>query len=374
MKGSRMSDENPLAADYLTNVGTDVNEFRKKQREVQQFEVDNRHDDMIRRKEELAVHESIDPTKMSPEKIKSIQKSSTNYLTGAKNSKPFLMDEFRGKIPYFSQNLIVLAAETGQGKSTIAANLAFHALLQGQKVLIVTNEENPSDCYNRVTCLTRGWPYNNHEDFTDEQIQFFDENIPRLAQRMVVIDDFHSGAMGQTTTLEGIKAIFDPLVEKGHDYDIIVLDYYQNVAISSKNPKLNDWQVQDLFVKYINQVKNVIGCPLITVAQKKKAKKDEELSFKELIEGRKTISNAATCVVELKVNKKELSTTFKIVKSRFANAVGEEIKVGFDKGKYVRHTPEFAAQVLARNERKQMSDVHKLGSIFDKEKDDEKTE
>lgn len=343
----------------LTNVGVDQSELRKKQREIHEYDVDNKYEDMERRKEEMKINSSIDLTVRNMERIKQVQGSSTGYLMSARDSKVFLHDDFRGKIPYFKKNLILLAAETGQGKSTISANLTFHALQQGQKVLVITNEEDPADVYNRVSCLIRGWSYTKHEEFTDEQIEFFNKNIDALSHRMTVVDDNYSGGMGQTTTIEGMEAIFNSLLEKGHEYDVIIIDYYQNVDRSNKNPNAVDWQVQGMFAKLLDRMKIVVGAPIILLAQKKRAKKDEELSYKELVEGRKTISNAATCVAEISVDKSMFKTVFKVVKSRFAEAIGEEIEVGFNKGKYVKWSTEFMNKALTRKEQRDRASMLK---------------
>lgn len=352
-------------------IGVDRLALQKKQTKIWEYEISNKFDDIEKRKEDLVINASIDPTKANPDRIKRIQQNSEEYLLAAQNAKVFLYDDFAGKVPYFQKNLILLAAETGQGKSTVSANLAFHALTQGQKVLVITNEEDPADVYNRVSCLIKGWSYTKHENFTRDQIDFFNSNIETLSQRMVVVDDGYSNRTGQTTTIEGMEAIFNALHTKQHDYDVIIIDYYQNVSISTKDPKKVDWQVQDLFVKLLDSVKNYIRAPIILLAQKKRAKKDEEVYYKELVEGRKSISNAATCVVEISTDKSMCKTSFRVAKSRFAEAVGETIAVGFDKGKYIPWTSEFQTQALLRKERIEHSKVLKQSMNGEGKKNEE---
>ncbi len=347
--------------DAFTDVTTELSETVDKQKEIFKYETDNKYEDIERRKEELRINESINLDSMDPEYIKKAQEDSTDYLMGARESKVFINNSFKGKIPYFNKNLILLAAQTGQGKSTISANLAYHALFQGQKILTITNEENTSDVYNRVSCLCRGWSYTDHENFSDEQIKFFHDNIKSLSQRMMVIDDNYNGGIGQTTTIEGIEAIFNSILKNHKKYGVIIIDYYQNIDRSTRNPGLVDWQVQGMFVKLIDKIKNIIGCPIVLLAQKKLAKEGEGLSYKELVEGRKTISNAATCVAEITVDKSMLKTCFTIKKSRFADSIGDVIEVGFNKGKYVEWTPEFRNQALIRRDRKNHNEM--IGKI-----------
>ena len=275
-----------------------------------------------------------------------------DYLLRARKSKVFLNDAFRGKVPYFARNIILAAAETGSGKSTISSNLTKTAIVQGLKVLVLTNEENPGDVYNRITCLLKGWQYSQHEKFSDEQIQTFKDNIPILSKRLTVIGDSYEGRTNCTTSIEGIEAILNSLIKTKADFDLIIIDYYQNIDKSVKVPSLVDWQVQYRFCKFLDQYKNKSNATLVVLAQKKPSNKDKELPFKEAIEGRKSILNVATCALNVIKDVDNYCTLFEIKKSRFNDCMGETIRVGFSKGEYVPYTIEFRNQAQIMKQEK----------------------
>jgi hypothetical protein len=79
-------------------------------------------------------------------------------------------------------------------------------------------------------------------------------------------------------------------------------------------------------------------------------KEDENLPFKEAIEGRKVIANRATCCLEVKANFENKTTSWFVRKSRFSASLGKEIKTGFDKGKYVVYDDTFAKKIKSQQE------------------------
>lgn len=353
-----------------SNTSTDdkIDSIALKNKELFEDRINRQHEELVRRKEEYKKIQSIDLGKKNIDRINKIKNNNTEYLTLAKTAKTFINNDFKGVVPYFARNLILITADTGSGKSTISANLAYHAIKQGQKVLILTNEENTSDVYNRVTCLIKGWAYNNHENFTDKQIEIFNKYIEILHERMIVVDDGYNDSTGVTTTIEGVQSIMDSLIKNKSDFDLIVIDYYQNVYRSVNNPKLENWKVQELFANYLDVFKNKFAAPVVVLAQKKPNDK-EATSYKDLIEGRKVIANKATCIIEIIAERELLRTKWKVMKSRFINSVGSSIITGFKKGKYVPYTKEFSNEVLAK---KEMEQTKKILSGINKSDDDEK--
>ena len=331
-----MSEDN--VSPQVTEILEEAKEIRKKKYEVDKQRINSSYDDMLKRQQEMEANDSIDLNGMSQEHIDKIKRETREYLEHAKNSKCFINNDFQGKVPFFGKNLLFVGAKTGHGKTTIGKNIAYHTLIQGGRVLYITNEENTGDVYNGITCLIKGWSYTEHESFTDEQMKEFDKMMDILPQRMMVIDDNYSKGYGQTTTLEGIKATLMTLHETKVHYDVIIIDYYQNVSRSNERPHLNNWQVQEEFAKFLDTFKNTYLAPIVLLSQLKEGK---DLEFKESIEGRKIILNIATCAMRVTAEREYLRTAFEIHKSRFTSAIGKTIHVGFDRGKYVDYTPEF---------------------------------
>lgn len=330
--------------------------YRQKKEQIQKHNIDQQFDEIKRKTEETQRLKDIDIGFNTPERISKLQKESSEYLDQAKNCKVFINDDFSGLVPYFSKNLILIAASTGDGKSTTCANLAFHGATQNQKVLIITNEESPVDVYNRITCLIKGWAYSRHEKFTEEQKDTFDKFIPILSQRIKVIDDGFDGSIGQTTTIEGMEAIFENLLKKQSNfkYDLIIIDYYQNVDRSTKAPAMDEFKVQGLFAKLLNKFKLAYNAPIVVLAQRKVNK---DLSFKESIEGRKTIVNAATCAINLIAERDRFRTAWTFVKSRFNEAVGKTIYTGYKRGMYVKYDDKFRDEAAQMEEKMMIAKI-----------------
>jgi predicted ATP-dependent serine protease len=330
--------------DELLGNDKDAAEFNFKKKELDQDNIRSRYEILQEKKSELASLETFDLDNEDPAIIQKIASDTEEYLIKAKNAKVFINDDFKGKVPLFPRNVILAAAETGVGKSTICANLAYHAILQGQRVLMLVNEENPGDVYNRIICLLKGWSYVDHGSFTDEQRKTFKEMTILLRERVVIVGDNHGDLKNLTTTIEGVSKVLNSVVEKNSKFDLIMIDYYQNIDRSTANNNMGMWDVQYRFCKFIDQYKNRSNASIVILAQLK-GSKDQNLSFKDAIEGRKTIMNVASCVLRVTKDIEKQRTGFEIMKSRFNASLGQTVYVGFDRGKYVPYTLLFQEKV-----------------------------
>lgn len=288
-----------------------------------------------------------------------LAESNSEYFLNAKNAPKFLANDDLAKgIPYFARNLIFLGAVSGDGKSTTTANLALHTIAQGKSILVITNEEVVADCYNRVTCLIKKWAYTDHSKFTTDQIKEFNEMTPKLAQRMVVVDDSYRGLNGVTTTYEGFVSLMESLLVNPIKFNAIVIDYFQNISMSVSNPSMEEWKVLDKVAQYLDGFRKRYGAPIVLLGQLKPiGNADTPAPFKDRIERCKSIYNKATCAVEMKADRQHSITNFLIYKSRFNAAVGSAVKVGFDKGKYVPFTSDFASKKLLEIEQKKQNEL-----------------
>jgi hypothetical protein len=312
--------------------------IRQQEHEIWKKNVQQKYDDLKEREDLVEKSNAINIDGMSVEKLEEARDESRRYLEHAKQSKMFINNDFKSKVPYFGKNIVFIGAKTGQGKSTTAANLAYHDLIQGGHPLLITNEEVTGDVYNRVTCLIKGWNYVEHDMITEEQAKIFDDMMPKLAQRMTVIDDSYCMEYGSTSTLEGIQTICEKLLASPTVYTSIIIDYYQNIETSLKQPYLDVYKVQEKLVLYLDKFKNKYMAPIVMLGQLKEGK---DLPFKEAIEGRKIILNKATCAIEMIADRDNWRTIWKIHKSRFTSAIGKEVYTGFERGKYVPYTADF---------------------------------
>jgi len=332
----------------------------KKRKEILDKELvvkENRLNNELQRltdaEKEKELAKNADYGALSREAIEKLKKENTDYMSAAKKKMGFINKTFDDAIPFYRKNLILVGGSTGDGKSTTAANIILGIIRQPlndrpRRVLVLTNEEKTEDVYNRVLCLTKGWAYVNHDRFNDEQVNFFNSAYAGMSKVVTVVDNTYEGGFGVTTTLEGICRVFDNLLSKGEYYDAVILDYYQNVQFSTNDPRLTEYQVQAALAKRLDQYKNIYPAPIVVLAQVR-PRDDANTPFKIRVEGSKVISNVCTCSVELVPNKPLRKTAWVIHKSRFNEAVGQELETGFEKGQHVMYTEEFRDNIARMN-------------------------
>jgi hypothetical protein len=322
---------------------------------------------------------------MDKASIADLVKNNDEYMDAAKHGMVFINEEFKKHVPFFRKNLILIGGGTGEGKSTTVANIVFSTITQinpatgkSAKILLLTNEEAPEDFYNRVTCLFKGWRYSNHDQFTDVQRDTFREFIPKWATggRLTIIGDVYQGVPGWTTTIEGIETIFNNILKDYREgkpaYDVILLDYYQNVNKSKMDPKLDEYQCQRKLASLLDTVK--LGYPgaIVVLAQMEKlAGENDTTPFNRRFKGSKLVCDKATFICELIREQEILRSTWKIYKSRFTEAVGQEVQTGYDRGKFVPYSPEFQRRVAKIVDENITRQKQREAGVDLKEKDDE---
>lgn len=354
--------------DFQENLAREAERERKrkevleKELQLRDRKANNELANFDRADKNILITKNIDLRRLSAMELNRYTENNNNYFESAKNPIQFIGPMFDDYVPFWRNNLILVGAETGQGKSTCISNIVIAALRQGKKLLVLTNEQSANDFYNMITCMLRGWSYTDHHNFTKEQIKILSDQIKFLGEsgRLTVIDDNYGGSSGVTSTIEGIESIFDNLIANKTDYDAVLLDYYQNVWQSALNPRLNEYEVQRMLTNKLNAYKDSYPAPIVLMAQIKPQLEGETIPFKIRLEGTKAIINKCTQAMEMVAKKKELKTEWIIIKSRFApKTQGETVTTGFDKGRFVQHDTAFQKQVVAMQDRKMMAHTMK---------------
>ncbi len=341
--------------------------------------------ELVKNTTEMEKAKSISFGRMTSLEIQKLVESNDEYMLAAKNAMVFINSEFGKLVPYFRKNLILVGGDTGDGKSTTVANIIYSTILRKNpatgklgRVLVLSNEEAPEDFYNRVTALTKGWKYVNHDQFTEEQRETFSKHIPLWAKdgRLTIIGDTYQGIPGWTTTVEGIEDVFNNLIRDNEVYDAIIIDYYQNVKKSKMSPHLQPWECQVKLAALLDQMKLKYPGAIIVMAQMKRLTDDEDTTpFNVRFKGSKEICDKSTFICELIPERKLLRSKWTVWKSRFTEAVGNSIYTGYDRGMFVPYSIDFQKNVAKLVEKNLEKDKElELGIPSEGEKDGSKND
>ncbi len=336
--------------------------------------------------DELERAKNINFGEMTQETVDGLVLANDEYMAAAKNAMVFINSEFSKIVPYFMRNLIVIGGDTGDGKSTCCANVILSTITRRNpatgnpgRCLVLTNEEDPSDYYNRITCLVKGWKYTNHDQFTKEQTDTFRDYIPKWAKggRLTIISDNYDGVSGHTTSAEGIQNIIESLIRDHEDgkqvYDTILIDYYQNVRYSKIDPKLDEYSCQRKLSGFLDLAKLRYPGPIVVFGQMKRLTDDEDTTpFNVRFKGSKLICDKATFVCEVIPERQLLRSKWPVWKSRFTEAVGQAIYTGYDRGKFVPYSVDFqknVAKLVEKNLEREKEQELGIPSKEEKEND-----
>ena len=311
--------------------------------------------------EKHKINEQVEFGLTKEDRIKQIQDDILSRIDDTKVISPFMGFPAFNEINMSGSNLLLVGGLSGTGKSTICANLAIKAFQKKEKVLIITNEETVNDCYLRLACLLFGMNINKVANWSQQEIDKISRVVPLIAQRITVIDDTHEGGTNITTSLEGIEFVCKSLLKSDFKYDLIIIDYYQNYVISTKNDKMTNYQVQDQFGFVLDRFKNDYKRPIVILAQMSEEIEGKPKPFKERIEGRKSIYNRCTMAIETTIKKELLCTDFILRKGRFNDNLGT-VTLGFNKGFFVEYTPDFKNQVQQHKQAREISQLLKKDS------------
>jgi hypothetical protein len=324
--------------DDLIKAGKEENERLLKKKAVSDFRTEADYERFVQSSKEVEALKNINLDSNRDEYVAQIIRENDEYMAAAKNCKTFICKSFDNIVPNFGKNINLIGANTGEGKSTAVANIALQTAMTGGRTLIITNEEAVPDVYNRITCLSKGWIYSNHNEFTDEQKETLRDGVRKLSKFIYVVGDASYGP-GTTTTIEGLKGVLESLITNGQKYDSIIIDYIQKVTYSKLSPQSKTWEVLSNVMQYLDGFKNRYLAPIIVMAQLHNSgnSANDDRSFEDRIKGFKGILTPVTCAMEMKADKKTLETIFVIHKNRWYNGDidGQEVKIGWFKGKFV---------------------------------------
>lgn len=348
-----------------------------KEKELKKARIEQMHSDMIRNREELERLSKIDIMKLNPEHLEKMDAEHDLTVLSMKERLPFVNEILTEVVPFNYPNLILLGAKSGEGKTSFTSAAVLALLKAGKRVMVISNEEMAVNYYNRVICLNKGWNINDLKSFTKDQ----HEELKKLRAmmyntgRLRVIDSDFDDMKNATRTIEGVKFLFDKILEAQKasgkaPFDAIFLDYYQNCTQSKTDPRKRPHEVLEELSKFLDDMYKKLHAPIIVLGQMKPESK-EESGFEFRLKGSKSIFVPCTFALELIPEKLRRMTRFIVHKHRWSSKNGECVELGFDRGHYVEYTMDFQQKVAEFNERRAHSEQMKpiLAKIDERKKE-----
>jgi hypothetical protein len=256
----------------------------------------------------------------------------------------FVNEPLTSAIPFTRENLYVICAYTGSGKSTIAANISYPLWKQSKKTLVISNEESKQDVLFRVGCLELGYSFNEYKKGQMPPVQQLEivKLFPEIAKYVKVVDVNYKE--GLTTRLEGVKNAL--LAVKNADYSCAMIDYYQLIQYSTVDPTRSRYDVLNDLRIWMGQYIKSSNIPIVIFAQLHSIGKRQNKDIDSRIKECPSIIEPATVIIEAVPNFEEKTSDFIIHKDRFGLS-GHKISCAFEKGRYVKLTDEHVKRVMA---------------------------
>ena len=245
-------------------------------------------------------------------------------------------------IPFTRENLYLMCAYTGNGKSTIAANISYPLWQQGKKVLVIANEESKSDVLYRIACLHLGYNFNAWKkgQMPVPQQKECVNLFPEISKYVKVLDVVYKD--GLTTKIEGVINALDAV--QNADFSCCLIDYYQLIVNSVDDPSKGRYDVLNKLRIYLQRYIKKSNIPIVLFAQLHSMGKRSNVELDSRVKECPAILEAATVVVECIPNFDLKKTDFLIKKDRFG-LQGTKIECGFENGKFVNYDEGFKNKV-----------------------------
>ena len=124
------------------------------------------------------------------ESIKEMFESVQDYNQMLDEKITFINKALTAAIPFTRENLYLMCGYSGNGKSTIAANISHSLYKEEKKTLVISNEEPKQDIIYRVACLELGYNFNDYKKGLMPKAQQLEcmKLYPEICKYVKVID------------------------------------------------------------------------------------------------------------------------------------------------------------------------------------------
>lgn len=268
------------------------------------------------------------------ESLIEVAKNIASYNKMLSERITFINESLTTAIPFTRENLYLICAVSGSGKSTVAANITHPLWKQGKKILVISNEETKQDVLFRIAALELGYNFNDFKkglmplEMQRECIKLF----PEISKFVKILDV--SWRDGLTTKIEGVQKALDAVIGQG--FSCVLIDYYQLIKDSLVDKNRTRYDVLNDFRIWLGRYIKRSDIPVCLFAQlysmsKKSGAKDIDARIKEC----SAVVEPSTVIIEAVPNFEDSSTDFIIHKDRFGVA-GHRITCPFEKGRYLK--------------------------------------
>lgn len=266
------------------------------------------------------------------ESLLAMAQNIANYNKMMAERITFINESLTAAIPFTRENLYLLCALSGNGKSTIAANVTFPLWKQGKKTLVISNEESKQDVLFRIAALELGYSFNEYKKglMSLEKQRECLKLFPDISKFVKVLDV--TWRDGLTTKIEGVQKALESVVGQG--YSCVLIDYYQLIKDSLYEKNRSRYDVLNDFRIWLGRYIKNCEVPVCLFVQlysmgKKGGVKDIDARIKEC----SAVVEPATVIIEAVPNFEDSTTDFIIHKDRFGVA-GHRITCPFQDGRY----------------------------------------
>lgn len=270
--------------------------------------------------------------KLEVEAIENSKKRGSGFL--------YLPQAFQGCLPLCPGSAVYAGGFTGQGKSTVACNISTAFLESDKKVLYLSNEESGAEILQNIACIHSGINYR-AGNYNSDKYTIARAGFNHLKHNLTIIGPED----GLTSSCDGIAKCLNHYAQ---DFDLIIIDWYQNITEDRERPFAQHWEPQQRFSKFLKDFKNRTSACIIVFGQLNKGSKKNGFDLKSRMIGKKDILDITPVHIELKPTPEEYKTSWYFHKSRHGslNMDLHKVETGFDNGRLVEIDEAFKEKVL----------------------------
>ena len=215
-----------------------------------------------------------------------------NNLTGVKTDKTLTgfskLDEVRGLMP---SDLVIVAGDTSQGKSSLAQALTLSAIKQGKRIAFYSLEMTKLQLTARLVAMESGVPQNRITDcgLLNFEIERFNSAVESLPLDNLYFDDRSSSNLD--TIIASIRSL-----QRKQGIAGAVIDYLQILTVNSNNRQSTEEQLLAEAARRLKNIAKELNIFIILLSQLNRDGQNP-LPKRERLRGSGQVAEAADLVV-----------------------------------------------------------------------------